>query len=59
MSAQEYKCQNCRMEFSVEDKCGQEATSELKCPMCKGDKVRKLTGAEMLARRALGSIRCG
>ncbi|OGO09590.1 MAG: hypothetical protein A2Y61_03385 [Chloroflexi bacterium RBG_13_60_13] len=59
MSTQEYKCQNCRMEFSVEEMCGQEATSEPKCPMCGGDKVRMLTGAEMLVRRALGSMRGG
>jgi Zn finger protein HypA/HybF involved in hydrogenase expression len=59
MSTQEYKCQDCSMEFAVEETCGQETTSEMKCPMCKGDKVRKLTGAEMLARLALGSMRSG
>jgi len=47
------------MEFAVGETCGQEIASEMKCPMCKGDRVRKLTGAEMLARLALGSMRCG
>jgi len=59
MSTQEYKCQGCSMEFAVEEACSQEIASETKCPMCKSDKVRKLTGAEMLARLALASMRGG
>jgi len=59
MSTPEYKCQDCRMEFPAPGTCGQETTSEPECPMCRSHKVRKLTEGEMLARRALGSIRGG
>lgn len=59
MPTPEYKCQDCSMEFTPGETPGQEMTSEPKCPVCKGNKVRKLTGAEILARLALGSMRCG
>jgi putative FmdB family regulatory protein len=59
MSTQEYKCQNCKMEFVEQETCGQQTTPEPKCPMCGGTKVRKLTEAESLVKRALGSMRGG
>ena len=59
MSTQEYKCENCKMEFVGQETCGQQAMPELKCPMCEGTKVRKMTEAERLFKRALGSMRGG
>ena len=59
MSTQEYKCQNCRMEFTAPGCATHGGHAPAKCPLCGSAEIRELTESERLYKMALGFQRGG
>jgi len=59
MSTGEYKCENCKMEFTAPGVCSPETPPQAKCPLCGSPDVRDLTESERLQKMVLGFRRGG